>query len=96
MVHACVRGGVSMMQSEVFLSNTVRLLASLIQLQSKCHALQPHLSNLQLNISKEVSGVLVKEEDAEVRVGVANTYVRLRMPLRHLYLSFVIELKCDD
>ena len=62
----CLEGGQSVVQSEVLLSNTIRLLG--ILLHTKCHALQPHLSHLQLSISKKVSVVLEHEENVEVKV----------------------------
>ena len=65
MVCVCLEGGQSVVQSEVLLSNTIRLLG--ILLHTKCHALQPHLSHLQLSISKKVSVVLEHKENVEVK-----------------------------
>jgi len=65
MVSVCLEGGQSMVQSEILLSNTVRLLGTLLHI--KCHTLQPHLSHLQLSISKKVSAVLEQEENVEVK-----------------------------
>ena len=74
MVSVSLRGGLSVMQTEVLFSNIVRILGSLLQLQTKCPSLQPHLSNLQLDISKKVSDTLEQEGDVEVRLSTSRPF----------------------
>lgn len=76
-VKTSLRKGPSPMQTEIMFSNMVKLIGSLLRLQKKyalqlhqgqCSLLRPHLSGLQLHISKTVSGVLEEEDDMEVRL----------------------------
>ena len=57
----------SLSQSEVMCSTTVELIGSLLQQQAKYPVLKPHLSNLQLQISKKLSELLEGKEDEKVR-----------------------------
>ena len=61
--------GLSLMQSEVIISHSVKLMGKLLQLQETHPTLRPSLSKFQLHLSKRISAVLELTENKEVRTG---------------------------